>query len=132
VKHVADTHVLVWWMLDDPKLERPHRRILEKAERTGATIGVSAISLWEIAKLAARRRLELAQPLDECLRQIETSSLWVVLALTGRIAAESTRLGTSFPADPADQLVVATARCHGLTLLTADDRIRSSGVVAVA
>ena len=54
-----------------------------------------------------------------------------MLLLTGRIAAESTRLGSAFPNDPADQLIAATARCHGLMLLTADERIVESGVVAV-
>jgi PIN domain nuclease of toxin-antitoxin system len=54
-----------------------------------------------------------------------------VLALDGRIAAESARLGPKMPTDPADQLIVASARVHGLRLLTADARIRDSGVVSV-
>jgi PIN domain nuclease of toxin-antitoxin system len=105
--------------------------VLERAEHSGASVAVSAISLWEIAKLVERGRLTLSQSLDECLAQIESSAFFDVLPLTGRIAAESTRLGSAFPHDPADQLIAATARCHGLTLLTADERIVESGVVAV-
>ena len=90
------------------------------------------MSLWEIAKLVERGRLTLELPLDECLEQLEKSSTWLVLPLTARIAAESTRLGVRFPADPADQVIAATARCQALTLLTVDERIVDSGAVAVA
>lgn len=54
-----------------------------------------------------------------------------VMPLTARIALESTRLGARFPSDPVDQLIAATARCHALTLLTADERLIESGAVAV-
>lgn len=54
-----------------------------------------------------------------------------LLELTPRIALESTRLGSSFHTDPADQVIAATARVHGLKLVTADTRIRESRVVAV-
>ena len=92
----------------------------------------SARSLWEIAKLVERGRLELTQSVDDSLEQLETSALFAILPLTGRVALESTRLGGRFHSDPIDQLIVATARCHGLTLLTVDERIIESGVVAVA
>lgn len=131
MRHLVDTHVAVWWLFDDRRLPRSHRRVLQQAEKTGASIGLSAMSLWEIAKLVERGRLTLSQSLDECLAQIESSSFFGILPLTARIAAESVRLGAAFPSDPADQIIAATARCHGLTLLTADERILGSGVVAV-
>jgi len=59
----------------------------------------------------------------------EIESELVVLPITARIAAESVRLGDDFPKDPAGQLIAATARCHGLTLMTADERIRRWGRV---
>ena len=83
-------------------------------------------------KLVERGRLELNQSLDECLEQLEGSAFVTILPLTARIAVESTRLGARFHADPIDQIIAATARCHGLTLLTVDERIIESGVVAVA
>jgi PIN domain nuclease of toxin-antitoxin system len=57
--------------------------------------------------------------------------LIATLPLTTKIAAESVRLGEDFPNDPADQIIVATARCHNLTLITADERIRKWGKVRV-
>lgn len=131
MKYLVDTHVVIWWMHDDRKLSTRFARALEKCERTNMSVGLSALSLWEIAKLVERRRLELTRSLDETLRDLDSSSLFEVLPLTARIAAESTRLGGNFPGDPIDQLIAATARCHGLTLMTADQRILASGAVAV-
>jgi PIN domain nuclease of toxin-antitoxin system len=54
-----------------------------------------------------------------------------VLPMTSRIAVESVRLGPDFPKDPADQIIVATARCHGLSLITADEDIRRWGKLPV-
>jgi PIN domain nuclease of toxin-antitoxin system len=132
VKHLLDTHVVIWWLTDDRRLSKAHARILERSERSGTTVGLSALSLWEIAKLVERGRLELTQSLDDSLEQIEASAFVTILPLTARIAIESTRLGARFHADPIDQIIAATARCHGLALLTEDERIIDSGVVAVA
>jgi PIN domain nuclease of toxin-antitoxin system len=132
VKYLLDTHVVIWWLMDDRKLSKGHARILERSERSGTAVGLSAMSLWEIAKLVERGRLELTQSLDDSLEQLETSAFVTMLPLTGRVAIESTRLGARFHSDPIDQVIAATARCHGLTLLTVDERIIDSGVVAVA
>jgi PIN domain nuclease of toxin-antitoxin system len=132
MKYLLDTHVVIWWLTDDRKLSRGHAKLLERSERSGTAIGLSAISLWEIAKLVERERIDLTQSVDDSLDQLETSAFVSILPLTGRVAVESTRLGARFHSDPIDQLIVATARCHGLTLLTADERIIESGVVAVA
>ncbi len=132
MKYLLDTHVMVWWLTDDRKLSREHAKLLERSERSGTAVGLSAISLWEIAKLVERGRIELTQSVDESFEQLETSAFVSILPLTGRVAIESTRLGARFHADPIDQLIVATARCQGLTLLTVDQRIVESGVVAVA
>jgi PIN domain nuclease of toxin-antitoxin system len=131
VKYLLDTHVVIWWLTDDRKLSSAHARLLDRSERSGTAVGVSAISLWEIAKLVERGRLDLRQSVDESLEQLETSALVSILPLTARVAIESTRLGARFHSDPNDQIIVATARCHGLTLLTVDERIVESGVVAV-
>jgi PIN domain nuclease of toxin-antitoxin system len=132
VKYLLDTHVVIWWLTDDRKLSKGHAKLLERSERSGTAVGLSALSLWEIAKLVERGRLELTQSLDESLELLETSEFITILPLTGRVAIESTRLGARFHSDPIDQILVATARCHGLTLFTVDERIIESGVVAVA
>jgi PIN domain nuclease of toxin-antitoxin system len=130
MKYLLDTHVAVRWFFEDRKLDKDHRRILARVEHIGGEVGLSAISLWEIAKLVEHDRLALE--VDECLADIEASTSLAILPITGRIAIESTRLGARFHSDPADQLIVATARCHGLTLLTSDRYVIDSGIVAVA
>lgn len=131
MKHLLDTHVVVWWLLDDRRLSREHARVLAGAERRGVTVGLSAMSLWEIAKLVERGRIELDRTLDDSLAALEAHPTLTILPLSASIAVESTRLGAQFPSDPVDQIIAATARCHGLTLLTADERIIGSGAVAV-
>ena len=112
-------------------LTREQQSVLEEAEDAGEALGLPAIGLWEIAKLVERRRLELRSSVDALFQDIEASPRLQILPLTPRIALESTRLGAGFHKDPADQLIVATARVHGLTLVTSDDSIRRSGSVSV-
>lgn len=132
MKHLLDTHVLVWWLAGDRKLRREHTRVLERSERTGTPVGISAITLWEIAKLVEHGRIALDRAVDEALSEIEASPVISIVPINARIAVESTRLGARFPSDPVDQLIAATARCLGLTLLTADERIISAAVVSTA
>jgi PIN domain nuclease of toxin-antitoxin system len=128
---LLDTHILIWWRLDSRHLSRGQVQILQDLENRQEPIAVSAITLWEIAILSARGRIEIAGSLEAWLREIEGHALIEVLPLTARIAAESVRLGPDFHRDPADQIIVATARLHGLSLMTADERIRSWGKVPV-
>ena len=128
---LLDTHVLVWWLLGEGPLAPEQEAALESAETGGEVLGLAAVSLWEIAKLCERQRLVLATTPDAFLERIEADRRIAVLPLNGRVALESTRLGSRFHRDPTDQLIAATARVHGLRLVTADERIRASGAVAV-
>ena len=132
MKHLLDTHVLVWWLAGDKKLRREHAKILQRSEQAGTSVGISAISLWEIAKLVERGRVVLDQAVDEALSAVEANSFLHVVPVSARIAVESTRLGANFPSDPVDQLIAATARCLGLTLLTVDERIIKASVVSTS
>ena len=126
-----DTHTLVWWLTGHERLTSAQTAALRRAEARGDRIGVPAICFWEIAKLVERGRLEFEVPADQVFDEIEEHPTIRVLELSPRIALESTRLGPGFHSDPADQLIAATARVHGLKLVTSDDRIRSSRVVGV-
>jgi PIN domain nuclease of toxin-antitoxin system len=88
-------------------------------------LGVSAISCWEIAKLVQLKRIVLPLPtvawLDEALSYPNVR----LLPLTPAIAADATALPGIFHKDPADQIIVATARIHSVSLLTADQKIRA-------
>jgi PIN domain nuclease of toxin-antitoxin system len=94
---------------------------LQAHEATG--LGVSIISCWEVAKLAELGRLALRCPVVDWLRQALAYPGIQLMDLSVAIAIESTRLPGPFHRDPADQIIVATARVHDIPLLTADARI---------
>ncbi len=129
---LLDTHILLWWCLDNGKLSPGQVALLAEEEKRGNPLGVSIFSLWEVAKLVSVGRFHLGISIDQWIRDIEGHASVQLLALNGDIILESTRLGPEFPKDPADQLIAATARCHGLRLMTVDERIANSGVVALA
>ena len=131
MKHLLDTHVVIWWLTEDRKLPKEHARLLDRAVRSNTPLGISAISLWEIARLAARDKLDTVENVSDLLEDLELNPIVTILPLTRTVAVESNLLGARFPNDPADQIIAATARCHGLTLLTADQRIIDSGAVTV-
>jgi len=129
ISYLLDTHILLWWRTEFRRLSRTQAQVLEELEQQGRPVGFSAISLREFAMMLHRRRINVDLPLDIWLDRIESHPLITILPLTTKIAAESVRLGDDFPRDPAGQIIVATARCHGLTLITADERIRKWGKV---
>ena len=81
--------------------------------------------------LAEKGRIQVPMSIDSWLEEIETDSEIVVLPLTREVALDSLRLGSEFPKDPADRIIVATARCNSLSLLTSDDQIVRSQKVLV-
>lgn len=118
---VLDTHIWVWWVHDDARLTDNQRAFIQANE--AFEIGISAISLWEIAKLVERERLILPCPLEEWFEQALSYPGVRILELTPEIAVGSTRLPGVFHRDPADQIIVATARAHECTLVTSDEKI---------
>ena len=127
---VLDTHILLWWRqatLD--RLSVPQQRLLERLDQEGEFV-ISVITLWEIAKLMEGGRLTISQPLDLWLLDLEQHPRLRVEPLSSRIIATSATL-QNFHRDPADQIIVATAHCLGLPLVTSDDRIRKWGGVVV-
>lgn len=118
---VLDTHVWLWWVHGSDRLPAKSQQRLRESEAEG--LGVSLISCWEIAKLIEYDRIELPNPLEEWLEQALTYPGVVLLDLTIPIVLEATRLPGEFHRDPADQLIVATARVHEATLATADRKI---------
>jgi len=118
---VLDTHIWVWWVHEDKRLTQAQREAIIANEAD--TVGVSAISCWEIAKLVEYGRLELPSPLEEWFEQALNYPGVQLLARTPEIAIESTRLPGEFHRDPADQIIVATTRIYGCSLVTSDDKI---------
>ncbi|MGC1376643.1 MAG: type II toxin-antitoxin system VapC family toxin [Anaerolineales bacterium] len=118
---VLDTHIWVWWVHNDSRLTDSQLDAI-KANETDV-IGVSAISLWEIAKLVERKNFLLPRPTGEWFKQALSYPGVRILELTPEIAIESTNLPGEFHRDPADQIIVATARLHGCALITSDEKI---------
>ena len=128
---LLDTHIVVWWSSAPERLTRRQRAILKARQQSGETVAISAITLWELAMLAEKGRIQVPMSIDSWLEEIETDSEIVVLPLTREVALDSLRLGSEFQKDPADRIIVATARCNGLSLLTSDDQIVRSQKVLV-
>lgn len=118
---VLDTHIWVWWVDGSSQLTSQYEYRIEE-HKTGG-LGVSVISCWEVAKLVESGRLKLRCSVEEWVEQALAHPGVQLLQLTPRIAVESTRLPGSFHRDPADQIIVATARIWNSPLLTADERI---------
>jgi PIN domain nuclease of toxin-antitoxin system len=118
---VLDTHIWVWWIHDDAMLSERQKQWIQENEDYG--LGVSVISCWEVAKLVEYNRLKLPCSIEEWLEHALAYPGIQLLNLTPRIVVESTKLPGIFHRDPADQIIVATARAYDSPLLTADDKI---------
>ena len=118
---VLDTHTWIWWVHGHASLPQTHSKLIEENERIG--LGVCAISCWEVAKLVEKKRLELPLPVTDWMGLALGYPGITLLALDPRIAIESTRLPGTFHNDPADQIIVATARLMECPLLTSDQKI---------
>ena len=116
---VLDTHIWIWWVHADPALSMKLNAAIDSAEQ----IGVSAISCWEIAKLVEYQRLTLPCPVYEWLQQALCYPGVRLLELSPQICVDSAQLPGTFHRDPADQIIVATARCFNVPLVTVDARI---------
>ncbi|HEV2379047.1 MAG TPA: type II toxin-antitoxin system VapC family toxin [Terriglobia bacterium] len=123
---LLDTHVVVWLAADARKLSRLARRAIERARQDGG-LAISCLTFFELTHLVVGQRIVIAGSLDLFLEQIE--SRFVVIPLDSRIAARSVQLPASYPNDPMDRMIGATALARDLALVTAADRIRGCGAV---
>jgi len=118
---VLDTHTLVWLMQGSERLGQRSRELIAAAADADAAY-VAAISAWEIAMLVAKGRLALDRDVGEWLGAALSLPGLRLAALDPLVAVDSTRLPGDVHGDPADRLIVATARHHAAVLIT-DDRL---------
>jgi PIN domain nuclease of toxin-antitoxin system len=129
-RFLLDTHIVIRWLAEPKKLSRDQTRALHEAVRRQEPVAVSAITLLEIALLFSEGRIRSDIPVDELLGQLEENPAFQVLPLTASVAVEVAALNGSLR-DPADRVIVATARLRKLRLITSDQRIIESKLVPV-
>jgi len=122
---LLDTHVVLWAAIEPKRLSRAAESALKRARRSDG-LAIASISLWELASLFARSRIQTYGTVEVSVRQVLDTVGAVVKPITQEIAALATQFPDTYPRDPADRLIGATARAEGLALITQDERIRSS------
>lgn len=121
---VLDTHVLVWWVSGDPALSKVASEVIAQEQSDGEII-ISSISAWEIAMLVERNKLLLSMDVDSWLATVAQIDGVRFVSVDISIATKSVQLPGVFHKDPADRMIVATARKLAAPLVTKDEKIRA-------
>lgn len=124
MRYLLDTHVWVWWHMT-PKTLSGRVRSLIRSTRRYEELLLSAISPWEFAKLLEKGRLGISCDPEAWIREALEMPRLRLVPLSPVLAYRSTVLPPPIHDDPADQIIVATAREENATILTSDERIRS-------
>ncbi len=111
---LLDTHVVHWWSAEPERVSAPARKALEAADE----LAVAAISWFELAWMARHERITLNIPIRSWLEGLAAQVR--TLGVTPAIADMAVALPATFPGDPADRLIYATAVEHDLRLVTKD------------
>ena len=124
---LLDTHAWIWLRLGETSAFR--RSSLDAIRSAGArsALRVSVISVWELGMLAAKGRIQLDLPAAEWARRSLEAPGLLLAELTPDIAIEASNLPGELSGDPADRIIVATARATGATLFTKDRSILAYG-----
>ena len=121
---ILDTHVILWSLIEPEQLSDEVKNIISNAQEDNRLF-LSSISLWEIAMLKLKKRINIYQQVKQFLNAIEDIDGLRILDLTATIAAESTLLTDGFHGDPADRIIVASAIDKSACLVTRDNQILS-------
>jgi PIN domain nuclease of toxin-antitoxin system len=121
---LVDTHVVVWLAFDQAQLSKNARAAINDARQNGDGLAISDITLLELATLSNTGRIRLDISLESFLHEVEAR--FIILPISGRACVRVLGLPTTYPKDPADRIIGATALVEGLSLLTADREIRRS------
>ena len=116
---LLDTHVIQWWSAEPDRLSRTAAKAVEEADE----LAVAAISWFELGWLAKHERIIVSVPIRSWLEQLATHVR--TIGITPAIADTAVSLPGSFPGDPADRLIFATAVEQGWRLVTKDRRLRA-------
>lgn len=124
---LLDTHIWLWWLLGDSRLAEEEAHFLDGLPKTNRP-ALSTISLWEVAMLVELERVRLDLPLKEFLQKAGSPETVQLVPVHTDVVVEMTTLPDTFHRDPADRLIVASARVEGRPLATRDRKIRQAGL----
>lgn len=120
---LLDTHALAWMASEPKRLSRRAAQAIRAAERDGG-LAISAITLWELASLFSKGRIQAFGTVESSIALLIQGV--IVRNITPEIASLATQFPDSYPRDPADRLIGATARAEGIKLVTRDANIAAS------
>lgn len=126
---VADSHVVLWLALAPVKLSKAAVETIRHCRERAEPLAIAACTLYEFSLTVARNRIGTNLPLDQLIKELTAS--FVILPITPEVAVTAATLPDSFPRDPFDRMIAATAIVHRANLITADEKIRKSNVVSV-
>jgi PIN domain nuclease of toxin-antitoxin system len=125
---LLDTHAWLWWLDGSGRLTARERAGLDRLSESARPF-LAAISLWEMATLVQRGRVVLRQGFEAWIDVAASPATVSIVEVTAAIAKELVHLPKSFHHDPADRIIVATARALDLPVVTHDRAIGRSGLV---
>ncbi len=125
---LLDTHFWIWWLTPRSPLKPAERNALDATAEAGG-VCLAAISVWEAQLLHSKKRLQLPLAFSDWLTRATESRVLTVLPLDRDVVIAVEALPARFHGDPADRLIVATARTHGIPLATRDRAIRRSRAI---
>lgn len=120
---VLDTHVLIWWASgQDDQLSSKASEAINRELNEGEIL-ISSITAWEIATLVSKGRLSMTMDVSSWLNTVGQIEVVRYIPVDNDIGVKSTELPGEFHKDPADRIIVATARKLAAPLITADEKI---------
>jgi PIN domain nuclease of toxin-antitoxin system len=121
---LLDTHVVVWLASGDERISQPAHTAIHEARQSEQGLAISDFTLFELSQLFRKKQFSLVVSPEAFLADVEKR--FVVLPITANIALQAFELPPSYPKDPADRIIGATALIEDIPLLTADREIRKS------
>jgi PIN domain nuclease of toxin-antitoxin system len=119
---LLDTHVWLWFV-DAAREIKPELRKLIRTTLKNDAVLIPSICVWEIGMLWRKNRIQVSKPIEEWVQEALDKTGFTLIPMSQAIALEAATLPGSFHNDPADCMIVATARIEGATLVTRDTRI---------